>query len=238
MSNISINKFTILNLFCNSIDRVLGVILITDRINERVRQLKLKQTDIVVATKASPATVNKWLNHTNEPSAKYLEDLAKILNVSIEWLITGVEVADTFDFTKVKIRKAPILSFYEVVDFYKYLITNDEKRDFEYFVDNNFSDELFWVRTTTDNSMLPTFKDGDLILIDTKREPRTGNCVVAVVEGDTKATLRKYRICYDEKANKEYFQLVAENDFYPAIDSRRNRFSVKGVAVKHERTLV
>ena len=118
------------------------------------------------------------------------------------------------------------------------MITNDEKRDFEYFVDNNFSDELFWVRTTTDNSMLPTFKDGDLILIDTKREPRTGNCVVAVVEGDTKATLRKYRICYDEKANKEYFQLVAENDFYPAIDSRRNRFSVKGVAVKHERTLV
>lgn len=211
---------------------------ITDRIVERATQLKLRQLDIMQATKAKRATVNKWFNHASEPSVKYLHDLAVILKVSIHWLVTGYDLEDNFSKETTKIRKSPILSLYEVVDFYKHLITNDDKREYEYFVDNNFSNEVFWIRAKTDNSMFPTFNSGDLILIDTKREPKTGNCVVAVVESDTKAILRKYRICYDEKANKEYFQLVAENDFYPAIDSRRTRFSVKGVAVKHERSLI
>ena len=211
---------------------------ITDRIWERANQLKLQQKQIAKATGATSPTVNNWFNHASEPSAKYLEELANILNVSIQWLVTGYDLENNVLENNIKIRKAPILSLYEVVDFYKYLITNDDKREYEYFVDNNFSDDLFWIRAKTDNSMFPSFNAGDLILVDTKREPRTGNCVIAIVDGDTKATLRKYRICYDEKANKEYFQLVAENDFYPAIDSRRTRFSVKGVAVKHERSLI
>lgn len=211
---------------------------ITDRIAKRANQLKLKQIDIMHATQAKRATVNKWFNHVSEPSVKYLEDLAKVLNVSIQWLVTGYELENSFLADNIKIRKAPVLSFHEVVDFSKHLTVNDTKRNFEYFIDNKFSDEMFWLKVESDSSMFPIFRANDLVLVDTRREPRTGNCVVAVIDGDAKAILRKYRICYDEKANKEYFQLVAENDFYPALDSRHSRFFVKGVAVKIERNLV
>lgn len=212
---------------------------ITERIRQRAEQLKLKQIDIMEATKASRATVNKWYNHTNEPSARYLEDLANVLNVSIQWLVTGFEIEDNSVLdTKDKIRKAPILSLSEVREYQRIIIDNAHNKEVEYFIDKNFSEEVFWVRMKSDNSMLPIFTDGDLVLIDTKREPRTGNCVIAVIESDEKATLRKFRICYDEKAEKEYFQLIAHNDFYPPIDSRRNKFQIKGVAVKHERLLL
>lgn len=211
---------------------------ITDRIIKRVNELKISQKEIAKAIGASSPTVNNWLNYDREPSLKYLEKLAKTLEVSIQWLVTGYEIENNILDENIKIRKAPILSLYEIKDFYKYLIDSDNKREYEYFVDGNFSEDVFWIRAKTDNSMYPTFNAGDLILIDTKREPRTGNCVVAVVEGDSKAILRKYRICFDEKANKEYYQLIAENDFYPAIDSRRSKFQIKGVAVKHERLLV
>lgn len=218
---------------------VLGMERITDRIWERATQLKLQQKQIAKATGATSPTVNNWFNHASEPSAKYLEDLANVLNVSIQWLVTGYGLDKNVLDENIKIRKAPVLSLYEVSEFQKYVIsTQDEKREYEYFVDNGFSEELFWIKAKHDVSTSPTFIAGDLILIDTKREPRTGNCVIVILDGDSKATLRKFRICFDEKANKEYFQLVAENDFYPKLDSRHNRFSIKGVVVKHERILI
>ncbi len=213
--------------------------LLTDRINERVKQLKLKQIDIVSATGASPATVNKWLNHTNEPSVKYLENLAAVLNVSIQWLVTGIDINTSKDSDIEKLRKAPILTLAEVAEYQKYVLSIDDcYREHRVFTDENFSEEVFWVRMEGDNSMLPIFSDNDLVLIDAKKQPRTGNYVIAIIDSDSKATLRKFRLCYDNKADKEYYELVALNDFYPLIDSRRNKFSIKGIAVKHERLLV
>ncbi len=211
---------------------------ITDRIVERANQLKLKQLDIMQSTQAKRATVNKWFNHLSEPSVKYLEDLAKVLNVSIQWLVTGYECDKKVDL-KEKVRKAPILSLSEVENYYHHVISvNNHHREFEIFSNERFSDEVFWVRLEGDNSMLPIFTDSELILIDPKRQPRTGNIVIAIIDNDIKATLRKFRLCYDNKADKEYYELVALNDFYPVIDSRRQRFLIKGVAVKHERTLI
>lgn len=212
---------------------------ITDRIIKRVNELKISQKDIAKFTGASSPTVNNWLNYDREPSVKYLEQLAKILGVSIQWLVTGydIENVDILE-GKIKIRKAPILTLYEVKEYEKYLTITDDKREYEFFVDKNFSEVLFWTRLNSDNGMMPIFSHGDLVLVDTKREPRTGNCVIAIIEGDSKAILRKFRTCFDEKADKEYYQLVAHNDFYPPIDSRRDKFFISGVAVKHERFLV
>lgn len=213
---------------------------ITDRIVERANQLKLKQLDIIQSTKAKRATVNKWFNHASEPSVKYLEDLAEVLNVSIQWLVTGYEI-DTKVHLKNKVRTAPILSLSEVANYYHHIISvNHPQRDFEIFSNEKFkfNDEVFWVRLEGDNSMLPVFTDNDLILIDPKRQPRTGNIVIAVIDNDIKATLRKFRLCYDNKADKEYYELVALNSFYPDIDSRRSKFQIKGVALKHESLLL
>ncbi|MBW4016943.1 helix-turn-helix domain-containing protein [Moraxella osloensis] len=213
---------------------------ITERIIERANQLKLKQSDIIKATGASKATVNNWFNYDRKPSVQYLEALANVLNVSIQWLVTGIDInGNSSSLGLTNLRKAPILTLSEVTEFQKYIISvEDFTRAYKVFSDANFSDEVFWVQMEGDNSMFPVFTDNDLVLIDAKKQPRTGNCVIAVIDNDAKATLRKFRLCYDNKADKEYYELIAINEFYPAIDSRRQRFQIKGVAVKHERTLI
>lgn len=101
-----------------------------------------------------------------------------------------------------------------------------------------FGTDLYWLRIKGD-SMEPEYKEGDLILVHAGRQPVAGNFVIAQVEGQEQATFKRYKPCgLDDKTNKEYFQLIALNDFYAPIDSRVKRFTVTGVVVKHERNLI
>lgn len=93
----------------------------------------------------------------------------------------------------------------------------------------------YWLKIKGD-SMTPEFRQGDLVLVDKERIATTGNYVVALIEGDAKATFKKYRECFDD--GKPYYQLIALNDFYPIIDSRAKPFEVIGVVVEHNRGLV
>ncbi|MCH7391850.1 LexA family protein [Acinetobacter dispersus] len=63
----------------------------TDRINAKMKEHAISQADIIRATGAGRATVSGWINGANDPSAKYLESLAKILKTSTTWLLTGRE---------------------------------------------------------------------------------------------------------------------------------------------------
>lgn len=62
---------------------------VSDRINKRMNELKLKQADLIRETGAGRATVSGWINDGNNPSAKYLEALAKCLKTTSSWLLTG-----------------------------------------------------------------------------------------------------------------------------------------------------
>lgn len=62
---------------------------ITERIVKKATELGLNQTDIINGSGAGKSTVHKWFNHLNDPSAKYLDNLAKTLNTTTGWLLTG-----------------------------------------------------------------------------------------------------------------------------------------------------
>lgn len=69
---------------------------ITERLIARANELGLKQTDLIKGTGAGKTTVHKWFNHLNDPSAKYLDDLAKTLKTSPQWLLTGNGLHENF----------------------------------------------------------------------------------------------------------------------------------------------
>lgn len=64
---------------------------INQRIQARMIELGLRQKDLVTATGASRGTVSLWVNGPSEPEGEYLLKLAKKLNLSPEWILTGKE---------------------------------------------------------------------------------------------------------------------------------------------------
>ena len=60
-----------------------------ERIQQKLDEKKLKQADIARATGKSTAAVTKWLRGENTPKTESLKEIAKLLEVNDEWLLTG-----------------------------------------------------------------------------------------------------------------------------------------------------
>lgn len=63
--------------------------MLHDRIQQKLDETNLKQADIARATGKSTAAVTKWLSGQNEPKMDSLIKIAKLFNVSPQWLATG-----------------------------------------------------------------------------------------------------------------------------------------------------
>ena len=62
---------------------------ISDRIIQRMKELNIRQVDLVEATGATKGAVSKWVAGTNIPKAEFLPALAAVLKTSQNWLLTG-----------------------------------------------------------------------------------------------------------------------------------------------------
>jgi DNA polymerase V len=81
----------------------------------------------------------------------------------------------------------------------------------------------FLAKVTGDSMIKANLKDGDLLIIDKAKEPKTGDTVVAVVEGEF--TVKKLHI------EKGRYYLVPENDNYKPIEVT-NDTEIWGVVIK------
>ena len=71
---------------------------IGNRIRGRREKLGLKQQDIANALDVSPQAVSKWERGENAPDVTVLKPLARLLGVSIDWLLAANDAGrDTFD---------------------------------------------------------------------------------------------------------------------------------------------
>ena len=81
----------------------------------------------------------------------------------------------------------------------------------------------FLAKVTGDSMIKANLKDGDLLIIDKAKQPKTGDTVVAVVEGEF--TVKKLHI------EKGRYYLVPENDNYKPIEVT-NDTEIWGVVIK------
>lgn len=153
-----------------------------------MRELNLKQVDLINQLGVSKGTVSKWISGLNIPSSEVLPDLARVLNTSPQWLIKG----DGVDQSKVL--------FQQVESWDSNTPLDDDEIEIPFFKDFSFAcgggsiSEAIASETrklrmskatlrnlsiTKDNavaatamgdSMSPTIKDGDTIHIDLGRK--------------------------------------------------------------------
>ncbi|AWY20331.1 helix-turn-helix domain-containing protein [Moraxella bovis] len=218
---------------------------------ERLKQARLakdkSQTEVANAVGMKQPSYNAIESGKVQRSG-FLTDIAQFLGVNPHWLATGqgeMTAKPTIDELRLKMDEIQgKVNGVERANPVKMLpVINEVQAGYFTDIGDDSYDEYrpahhkgsYWLKIKGD-SMTPEFRQGDLVLVDKERIATTGNYVVALIEGDAKATFKKYRECFDD--GKPYYQLIALNDFYPIIDSRAKPFEVIGVVVEHNRGLV
>lgn len=83
-------------------------------------------------------------------------------------------------------------------------------------------------------SMLPEFRSGDIIIVDTGIEALPGDFVVAYLEGENEATFKKFRPRGLDEEGQPIIELVPLNADYPTLTiSRKNPGRIIGTMHEH-----
>ncbi|MFQ1952662.1 LexA family protein [Aeromonas veronii] len=219
---------------------------INDRIAARRRAQKMSQDELARRIGITRVSISKWESGLNQPKGRYLNDLAAALGVTVEWLLTGegsapessgeprihgyhnVEPAVIYQG-----KRIPILSYVQAGNWremceqatafdgnVEYVAAGGEIGPYGFGL---------WLRG---DSMVPLFKEGDLIIVDPDESPQPGDYVVAK-NGNDGATFKKYRPRGIDENGQEVFELVPLNDDYPTMHSDRQHIQIIGVMVEH-----
>lgn len=173
-----------------------------ERIQQKLDEKNLKQADIARATGKSSAAVTKWLRGENVPKTEALKQIAKLLNVDDEWLLTGkgsssaiphlTPVATWDDETPLDEDEVEI-PFFKDFSFAcgsgainEHIANQKRKLRISKATLRNLSisKENAVAATASGDSMSPTIQDGDTIHIDLGRtEIKDGRIFVICIGG-------------------------------------------------------
>ena len=206
----------------------------------------MSQDELAKRIGITRVSISKWESGLNQPKGRYLNDLAEALGVTVDWLLTGS--GDTPELAEEQPipgyhnvepavmlpgKRIPILSYVQAGNWREMCeqaTTFDGNVEYvTASVDIGSCGFGLWLRG---DSMLPQFKEGDLIIVDPDEAPQPGDYVVAK-NGSNEATFKKYRPRGIDENGQEVFELVPLNDDYPTMHSDRQHIQIIGVMVEH-----
>jgi SOS-response transcriptional repressor LexA len=219
---------------------------INDRIAARRRAQKMSQDELARRIGITRVSISKWESGLNQPKGRYLNDLAAALGVTVDWLLTGEgnapessgepQIPGYHNVEPAVIlpgKRIPVLSYVQAGNWREMC---EQASNFDGNVEFvAASSEIgpygfgLWLRG---DSMMPLFKEGDLIIVDPDEGPQPGDYVVAK-NGSGEATFKKYRPRGIDENGQEVFELVPLNDDYPTMHSGRQHIQIIGVMVEH-----
>ncbi len=98
-------------------------------------------------------------------------------------------------------------------------------------VHEDVSGRAFALRIVGD-SMLPEFREGDIIVVDPNVTPQPGDYVVAKNHSE-EATFKRYRPRGKNESGQDYFELIPLNPDFPTLRSDFDHLVIIGVEVEH-----
>ncbi|MFQ2122405.1 LexA family protein [Aeromonas hydrophila] len=208
--------------------------------SERIKELRKKhgltQQKLGELIGVKKSSISQWENDEHSPSGDNLAQLSKVFGVSAHWLSTGKGSPELSNVEPAVIpqgNRVPILSYVQAGNWREMC---EQATAFDGNVEYvSVGGEIgpygfgLWLRG---DSMVPLFKEGDLIIVDPDESPQPGDYVVAK-NGSDEATFKKYRPRGIDESGQEVFELVPLNDDYPTMHSDRQHIQIIGVMVEH-----
>ena len=151
-----------------------------ERIKDIMKQKKIKQIDIVNKLNVPRSNVSSWLNgNRGIPKDKILE-IAKILNVSVDYLLGSDEIPlKTIPLIGIASCGVPNLAYNDAIEYIP--VPAELARDGVYAV------------KADGDSMLPKIHSGDVIICDKEMHCENGN-IVHYTTIDGESGLKKFQV--------------------------------------------
>lgn len=210
-------------------------------LHERIRAQRklagLTQVELAKTVGVARVSLTQWENGDTSPKGENLLKLAKALNTSPDWLVTGKGDPST-GISAPELEPAPI--GHRMIP----LINEVQAGSWREICDNFQASEMLltdldlspsaFALTIRGESMLPDYRDGDRVIIDPNVRPTPGDCVVAI-NGSNAATFKKYRERGVDANGETVFELVPLNPDYPTLRSDIEKIDIIGTMMEHRR---
>lgn len=199
----------------------------------RTQRMTQKQLSEITGIPAS--TLSGYINETSTPNAGALEKIAAALHVNksdIDQRYRGIYqesksvIDNVLPYDKENIKRVPVLGTIACGDPIDAIENIDDYR-MEYFPNGVPSGKLIDLRCQGD-SMEPTIPDGSIVVIRVQPEVENGEIAAVLVDGDTKATLKRVKYV------KGKVVLWPENPKYdPILLDKDNPGRIIGKAIQY-----
>jgi len=188
---------------------------------------------------STQSRVANYENGSRQPSLEDIAVLADVLEVNPEWLAFGTSPPEAGSAGRQ--RLIPVISTVraglpaEIVDPYE---AGDGLRQVPVDERGRRLGPSAFALVVLGDSMAPEFVEGDVVIIDPSAVVRPGAVVVARLNDEQEATLKRYRDRGVDAAGRPLFELVPANDNYPTVlVCADNPGSLVGPVVEHRRYL-
>lgn len=183
------------------------------RLNARAEACGFSQVEIGAKLGAKPPRVSNWFQGRNFPRAREKAELAKLLGVTVEWLVQGTgepersAVAEEESAYGDQVRTVPLISWTHAGVAASY---DAMPKHWQGAVPTTSRDRRAFALTIEGDSMEPKFFAGDRVVCEPSAEPRNGKAVV-VKFADDAVQLRIYH-----KLRNGHIQLASlRPEIYP-----------------------
>lgn len=199
-----------------------------NRIKKLREEFHMTQQELADRLSGAKSTIAMYENETRKPSMEVLIKLSEIFNCSIDYLLgkSDIKTPDLKD----KLFLIPIVG---KVAAGKPIFANENIEGYlpiDPLMYNLTSPNGFFFLQIQGESMNKLIKNGSFALIKKQDYAENGDVIVAIVNGDDEATVKRYK-----QLNKQFVMLepVSEDSaFQPiTIDLKNTKFSIIGKVI-------
>ncbi|MBT5414856.1 MAG: helix-turn-helix domain-containing protein [Rhodospirillaceae bacterium] len=187
----------------------------------------------------SRAAVAQWEAEDTNPGTAKLEGVAEILGVRIEWLTTGrgpIGAGETDPHDMAGRALVPVIDYVRAGHWSDVVDPYEPGSGSEFLATDVSLGSNAFALVIDGESMAPEFQAGDKIIVDPDVTPRPGDFVVAKLDGEEKATFKKYRPRGRDATGQEVIELRALNEDWPALAiNAQNPGRVVATMIEHRR---
>jgi transcriptional regulator with XRE-family HTH domain len=210
-------------------------------VGERIRYAReamdWTQQELAEAVAVSVQAVSQWENEKTFPGLDRILTISNVLGIHPGYMLWGdaFSSSDTHgEMLSVPLVQANAVARWDPTDYPPKGLRFDR-----WFLPSNRPQGSMFVIEIEDESMLPTFKPGDHVFMDTGVEPAPGDFVVVIFENEADVEfstfqLRKYRPRGNDERGRPVIELAPMNDDFPTITlTHRTAGRLLGCMVEH-----